>query len=434
MNTQKPGVTARAERALAPGMLAVRDRLAALTRRRPLVADGALAALVLVVSLPPFTSLPHSNKALAVALILATVCPLVWRRRAPFLVLVIMAGPAVGQLITGQQVTNFLAFLIAFYTVAVWSPPRRVIGAAALLEIGIVLGVVALRGPSSSRTVGWHAVFVWALASGLVAVAGLLGYYVRTNRRARAAAVAERAERLEREREQQAQLAASAERARIAREMHDIVAHNIAVMIALAEGAAYTTKKDADQAVDLMGRVSTTGRTALTEMRRLLGVLRQAAPDEHAPQPSLADLDGLLVSFRAAGLDVEMTVTGQSFPLPPSAQLAVYRMVQEALTNTLKHAPGAAARVLLRYAEGEVGLEVTDDGGVGAGGAAPGTGHGIAGMRERAAVFGGQVSAGPHPGGGWRVRAVLRIGPDVIGPDVNGPDANGPDATETERS
>src|SRR5215472_573798 len=265
MNTHRPGVGTRAERALAPGMLAVRDWLAALTRRRPLVADAALAAVVLVVSVPPFTSLPTSNKVLAVALILATVCPLAWRRRAPFLVLVIMAAPAVGQLITGQQVTDFLAFLVAFYTVAVCSPPLRVIGATALLEIGIVLGVVALRGPSSSRTVGGHAVFVW-LASGLVAVAGLLGYYVRTNRRARAVAMAERAERLEREREQQAQLAASAERARIAREMHDIVAHNIAVMIALAEGAAYTTKKDADQAADLMAQVSTTGRTALTEM------------------------------------------------------------------------------------------------------------------------------------------------------------------------
>ena len=475
MNTQSPGVGTRAERALAPGMLAVRDRLAAMIRRRPLIADAALAAVVLVVSVPPFTSLPRSGKGLAVALILATVCPLAWRRRAPFLVLVIMAGPAIGQLITGQQVTDFLVFLIAFYTVVVCSPPLQVIAATALLEAGIVLGVVVLRGLSSGRGGEGHAVLEWALASGLVAMAGLLGYYVRTNRRARAAAVAERAERLEREREQQALLAASAERARIAREMHDIGAHNIAVMIALAEGAAYTTKQDADQAVDLMGQVSTTGRTALTEMRRLLGVLRQPAADGHAPQPSLAELDGGLVTFRAAGLDVEMTVAGQPFPLPPSAQLAVYRMVQEALTNTLKHAPGAVARVQLRYAVGEVGLEVTDDGavdgggagsvglgkaglggvglggvglggvglggvglgGVGLGGAGAGSGHGIAGMRERAAVFGGQVSAGPRPGGGWAVRAVLQVAAGEAGAGEAGAgEADdgeaGADVTETE--
>ncbi len=201
--------------------------------------------------------------------------------------------------------------------------------------------------------------------------------------------------------------------------MHDIVAHNIAVMIALAEGAAYTTKKDADQAADLMGQVSTTDRTALTEMRRLLGVLRQPVADGHAPQPTLADLDNLLGTFGVAGLDAELTVAGQPFPLPPSAQLAIYRIVQEALTNTLKHAPGASARVRLSYSDGQVELEVTDDG-VGAGGAGGagarvggGSGHGITGMRERAAVFGGQVSAGRRPSGGWRVQAVLRADPDA---------------------
>ena len=425
MNTQRPGVSTRRERALAPGMLAVRDRLAALARRRPLVADAPLAALALLLSLPPFTSLPDNNKALALVLILATVCPLAWRRRAPFLVLLIMVVPAVGQLITRQQLTDFLAFLVIFYTIVVYSAPRLVWAAAALVELGALVGVVRLHGGGSRGTVGGHPVFGWALASGLIALAGLLGYYVRTNRRARAAALAERAERAERDREQRVQLAASAERARIAREMHDIVAHNIAVMIALAEGAAYTTKKDADQAVDLMSQVSMTGRTALTEMRRLLGVLRQPAGDGHAPQPTLADLDALLVTFRAAGLEVEMSVTGRPFPLLPSAQLAIFRMVQEALTNTLKHAPGASARLVLRYSDDQIELEVTDNGpakagagGSGIGGAVAGSGHGIAGMRERAAVFGGQVSAGQHPGGGWRVQAVLRADADVTDPDA----------------
>jgi signal transduction histidine kinase len=200
--------------------------------------------------------------------------------------------------------------------------------------------------------------------------------------------------------------------------MHDIVAHNIAVMIALADGAAYTAVASPEQAASLMGQVSATGRSALTEMRRLLGVLREPAAPGHAPQPTLDRVSDLLESVRAAGLPARLTVTGQPFPLPHSAQLALYRVVQEALTNTLKHAPGAVAQVRLAYADGEVELEVTDDGGhppgapadgaVGAPGA-PGAGHGITGMRERAAVFGGQVSAGPRPGGGWRVHTVLRL-------------------------
>jgi signal transduction histidine kinase len=201
--------------------------------------------------------------------------------------------------------------------------------------------------------------------------------------------------------------------------MHDIVAHNIAVMIALADGAAYTAETSPGQAASIMGQVSATGRSALAEMRRLLGVLREPAESGHAPQPSLDDVEDLVATVRAAGLPTRLTVTGPPFPLPPGAQLALYRTIQEALTNTLKHAPGATAQVRLAYRPGEVELEVTDDGGpapseqgpVPAGrepGSGPGGGgHGLPGMRERAAVFGGQVSAGPRPGGGWQVRTVL---------------------------
>jgi signal transduction histidine kinase len=204
-------------------------------------------------------------------------------------------------------------------------------------------------------------------------------------------------------------LAAATERTRIAREVHDIVAHNIAVMIALAEGAAYTAPTSTGQAVELMGQVSETGRSALTDMRRLLGVLREPAQPERTPQPTLDDIEDLLATIRTAGLPVRLTVTGQPYPLPAAAQLALYRMTQEALTNTLKHAPGAAgAQVRLTYLPGEVGLEITDAGCPGAV-TSPGTGHGIAGMRERAAVFGGKVTAGPRPGGGWRVHTVLPL-------------------------
>jgi signal transduction histidine kinase len=167
-----------------------------------------------------------------------------------------------------------------------------------------------------------------------------------------------------------------------------------------------------------MGEVSATGRSALTEMQRLLGVLRQPTGPGHAPQPTLADIDNLLAAVRAAGLPTRLTVTGQPPALPPSIQLALYRIIQEALTNTLKHSIAASARVQLTYLPEGVALEVTDDGRprarpVGAAEAESSAGHGVTGMRERAAVFGGEVSAGPGPDGGWRVRTMLYLRPEA---------------------
>jgi signal transduction histidine kinase len=436
-STEEPGASGRQRHGLAPGMLAARDRLAAAMRLHPRLADAALAAVLLALSVPPFTSLAGGNRALSLALVVATVSPLAWRRRAPSLVLVIIAGPALVELFTGRQLTDYLALLVAFYTVAAYSARWRALAAAVLLEAGAVLAV------SHMRTPGAHRVLVWVIASCLIAAAGLVGYYIGATRRAHAAALADRAERAERERQHEVELAASAERARIAREMHDIVAHNIAVMIALAEGAAYA--KDPDQSATLMEQISATGRTALTEMRRLLGVLREPTGPGHAPQPTLADVNGLLATVRAAGLAADLTVSGRPFPLPPSAELALYRIIQEALTNTLKHAVASSAQVHLIYRSGVIIIDVTDDGRPGGTGAGSGpdaghtaggqriagsgdgiagsghgiagsghgiagSGHGIAGMRERAALFDGQVSAGPRPGGGWRVHAVMRVG------------------------
>jgi signal transduction histidine kinase len=196
--------------------------------------------------------------------------------------------------------------------------------------------------------------------------------------------------------------------------MHDIIAHNIAVMIALADGATYTVADNPGQAAALMGEVSATGRSALTEMHRLLGVLRQPTGPGHAPQPTLADIDNLLAAVRAAGLPTRVTVTGEPPALPPSIQLAIYRIIQEALTNTLKHSAAASAQVQLTYLPDGVELEVTDNGrpqakAAGTPDAEPAAGHGITGMRERAAVFGGEVSAGPRAGGGWRVHTMLYL-------------------------
>jgi signal transduction histidine kinase len=338
-------------------------------------------------------------------LILAIVLPLFWRRKAPSAIFVIIFAAALAQAVFTPDFTDDLALLFAFYTVADREPLRRVLTAVVALECGAVLAAAILyKRPGQDVE---HVGLAWVGLSVLVAVTGLLGYYTRARRAY-----------LERERERDVELVAAAERARIAREMHDIVAHNIAVMIALADGAAYTIRQDPEQAAALVGHVSQTGRSALTEMRRLLGILRR--PEDgasgNAPQPALTDLDTMISTVREAGLPVRLTVSGQPFPLPPSAQLTLYRIVQEALTNTIKHADATSAHVRLTYQDGELELEVIDNGrsgGIaapvppGAGSAA--AGHGLAGMQERAAVFGGEISAGPRPEGGWRVHALLHV-------------------------
>jgi signal transduction histidine kinase len=373
------------------------------------VFEGPLAALLVQQAWPYITGTHGARHAASMALALATVLPLLWRRRAPSLVLSVVFGAALAQVVTGPELNDDLALLIAFYMVAAREPLRRVLAAAIALECGAALFAVLHEDPGNR-------VSMWGLFSISFAVTALLGYYAR-GRQAYLAALVDRAARLERERRQEAELATAAERARVAREMHDIVAHNIAVMIALADGATYTITQDPDQATALMSHVSETGRSALTEMRRLLGVLRQpgAAASGNAPQPGLADLDTMIDTVREAGLPVRLTVSGQPFPLPPSAQLALYRIIQEALTNTLKHADATSAHVRLNYRDEEVELEVSDDGRPGSvavpvspGAGSMAAGHGLAGMRERAAVFGGEVSAGPRPEGGWRVHTLLR--------------------------
>ena len=389
-------------------------------RRHPMLSDALLAAVLVAAALPPVSSIAGPDQRLALALIIALAFPLIWRRRAPTAVFAIILALALIQLrVNPTEGNDLLPLACAFYTVATREPLWRVLACAAALE------AAAAAAPRA-----------WGIYSLLIAFTLLLGYFVRT-RRAYIAALVDRAERLERERDQQGRLTVAAERARIAREVHDIVAHNIAVMTALADGAAYTAEASPGQGAELMRQVSQTGRSALAEMRRLIGVLRD--PPGHSPQPVLRDIDDLLTAVRAAGLPATMTVTGQPLPLPDTAQLAVYRIIQEALTNTLKYAPGATARIQLGYEPGRVDLEITDTGRPKAAGPAPATandpaagtgsapampaagpggGHGIAGMRERAALFAGHVTAGPAPGGGWRIYATLRPG---LGPAEHEP-------------
>jgi signal transduction histidine kinase len=247
--------------------------------------------------------------------------------------------------------------------------------------------------------------------SAMVVAAAVLGSNMRA-RRERLAFLEDRAVRLERERDQREQLAVAGERARIAREMHDVVTHNLSVMVALADGAVFAQPRSPERATAAMRQVSATGRQAITDMRRFLGVLRSDEPDAlRHPMPGLGQLDALAEQVRAAGLPTRLEVAGEPSVVPAAAQLTVYRLVQEALTNTMKHSPsGTRAEVRVACGSGTVVLTVTDDG---AGTVPPdpgqALGHGLPGMRERAAAYGGQLTAGPRDAGGWHVTARLDL-------------------------
>jgi signal transduction histidine kinase len=394
----------------------VMQRIRAAVRRHPRWADGGLAVLLAGVNAPALAA--AGVGVVDWAWFGAVHLPLVWRRRAPVLVFWTVLGLAGAALATAppavvQGVYPESLAVVAIYTVARYRPRRYLWPAIAVLE-----GILVVAAWQQEQR--WTSL---ALGTSALAATVLLGVTVST-RRAYLAELEERARRLERERDQQAQLAAATERARIAREMHDIVAHNLAVMIALADGAAFAATVAPDRAADAMQQVSETGRQALAEMRRLLGLLHDGqpptAPSELVPQPGLDDLDVLVDQIRAAGVRVELIRQGSAGAWGPGAGLAVYRIVQEALTNTLKHAgPRASAQVRLRYTAAGVDLEVTDDGaGRPASPAAdtPAGGHGLAGMIERATSYGGEVQAGPCPGTGWRVRARLRFDdPEGVG-------------------
>lgn len=329
--------------------------------------------------------------------------PLLWRRRAPVVVFMCTAALALALDVGATDVpAGLFAPLFAIYAVARYRPRRSLWPVVTMFAAGALVNLLVLRGmPAEDLTV----------MGALLAATVFLGMNLRT-RRAYLDQLEERAARLERERDQQARLAAAAERARIARELHDIVAHNLTVMVALAEGAAATVPTAPDRAVEVMEKVAGTGRIALVEMRRMVGVLRTGDPEPGTlgPQPGLADIDPLVEQVRAAGMRVEFTRSGEPGAWGPGAGLAVYRIVQEALTNALKHAgPRAVARVRLRYTADTADLEVVDDGAGRAAVTGPGDGHGLAGMTERAASFGGRLEAGPATAAGWRVRTSLRF-------------------------
>jgi signal transduction histidine kinase len=361
--------------------------------------------VVQLVAVPATLHLAH-DQPWAWVFDLALVLPLVWRRRAPVPVFVVLAAVALTQWGFGLRLGADIALLVALYTVATTQPRRTAVAAVAVLEVGVALA--AFRFAPTGDAVG-SLVFL----SGLVAAAYFVGTSVR-NRRAYLGALVDRAARAERERDQQARLAATAERTRLARELHDIVAHSLTVVVTLAEAATAAAEIDPPAARSAMGQVATTGRTALGEMRRLLDVLRTESGDDVgglAPAPGLDGLDGLVAGARGAGLPVRLTVAGRSRLLSAGQDATAHRIVQESLTNVLKHAvEPSAVEVLVRWEDGGLVLQVSDDGRSAAASGQPG--HGLTGMRERVALFGGELSAGPTATGGWRVRARLPLAGD----------------------
>ena len=381
--------------------------------------------------------------------VLALCLPLGWRRTRPVESAVAVFGVGLAQVLFGPWLIfpADLVVLVSLYAVTRHGP--RWAGHAAMAAIVAGAGALGLR---AVLMIGLgDGVNVGAPAGFFVVVCGLAVWTFALLRRSREetlAALRDRADRLERERDQQRQLAAADERARIAREMHDIVAHSLSVVIAQADGGRYVANQDPDAAVRVLGTISETGRAALADMRRILGVLRAgpdhaaaAAPErdgppplpagvgagpaatsapagaggdgpELTPQPVSGDLDTLVTQVRAAGPRISLVRVGEPRPLPAGMGLTVYRICQEALTNVLKHAgPEPEVMVVQQWHDDRVVLEVVDDG-RGASAHDDGDGHGLIGMRERVTLFGGELTAGPRDGGGFRVRAELPL--DIV--------------------
>jgi signal transduction histidine kinase len=409
--TMDPVTEERAAEPLTEHVQRISKRVRAFDRRHPLLWDLHLTGFWVTAALIDYAGGGWRYNAhtvdvpgwLLLTLSLGLSVPLLWRRSHPGAVLLAMAPVALVNAWTGAALQAALLQLLVVFHIALRLPLRALWWAAALV-IAPVLVTVARHGEGT-----WDQQVGSQLMS--IAVATLIGITVRT-RRNYTEALEDRARRLEIERDQQAQLAAAAERARIAREMHDIIGHNLSVITGLADGGKYAATKSPERAAQALDAIGTTSRQAMGELRRLLDVLREETNENQAeltPQPTLTDLDQLIDGVRSAGLPVRTTVHGRP-ALSPGRQLTVYRVVQEALTNTLKHAgPGATAEIHLSHEpSGAVTVTITDTGQ----GDLPSSlsdGRGLPGMRERTALYGGTLEAGPHPAPerGWRVRLHL---------------------------
>jgi signal transduction histidine kinase len=360
-------------------------------RVNPLVWDSLLAAFVASIVAATVASQDGVHGPLAWVLVVASSAPLAVRRRAPLPVLAVVAGVVVVFALVGNGTAAEIALALAAYTVAAHEEWPRV--AKYGLPVAIAAGLASQIAAQTHRN--WVEVLTGVIGS--IGLPVLIGRIVFNRRR-----------RLVLDRELAAREAVTSERTRIARELHDVVAHSMSVMIVQAGAARTVVDRDPAAAREAIAHVEETGRAGLAEMRRLIGVLTDA--DEAAstaPMPGLAELDPLLDTVRAAGLPVEVVRTGTPRELPAGADLAAYRVIQESLTNALKHAGPANARVSMDFAADRLTIEVADDGRGPA--SEPGIGHGLIGMRERVGVFGGTLTTGERPGGGFVVRAEIPV-------------------------
>jgi signal transduction histidine kinase len=374
--------------------------------RPPAVAaDAALALVLTVLYLPGATDAEPAS--LVVPLAVAQTLPLAFRRVAPRIVLgiTLLAG-IVFNLGFADSPTLPLGVVVSLYTVAAHCDRAVAARAAVVTAATLPWALLAAAGSSVESAL---------LPVGLTAGAWMLGDNLHT-RRAYLHELEAKAVRLEREREEEARRAVALEQARIARELHDVISHNVSVMVVQAAAGVDVFDAQPSRARAALVSIEATGREALSELRRLLGVIRTDDHDDPgaslAPQPGLEQLTGLLDQVRGAGLAVRLTIEGPRPPVPPGVDLAAYRIVQEALTNTLKHADASEAGVSVRYSAAELAVDVRDDGGGRAATGLSGGRRGLTGMRERAALYDGELVAGPRSEGGFVVsaRVPLRAG------------------------
>jgi signal transduction histidine kinase len=335
---------------------------------------------------------------------------LLWRRRRPVEVLAVEVAAVAAVLlyasapVAHESVSEVLPGILALYAAGAYARGRAYALGAAVAVADALLRAYRDAGPHAGQALASLA-FFGGIVAGAWGAGSVVGRHRRTSTHAEA-----RALRAEAEREERARVAVAEERTRIARELHDVVAHAVSVIVLQAKGGRRMLAVEPEETHRALDAIVESGEQALTEMRRLLGMLRRS--DEEiamAPLPSLRHLALLAEQVSGAGLPVDVRVEGEPVALPPGVDLSAYRIVQEALTNALKHAGPASARVIVRYRPDEVELEIADDGRGGSGGSGEGGGHGLLGMRERVALFGGSVEGGARPDGGFAVRATLPL-------------------------
>ena len=391
------------------------------TSHGQLIADALLALGVAAADLAPRLGAAEAGAkeldAAGVALILLACVALLWRRTRPLSVLLVVCTCLIALQVldyTGNPTSVYLSLLAASYAAGAYCRTRTDIAVALLILLGYVVGAVVTSSPSLAMD---EAIGLTSLVTGTFVLGRSLGLG-----RAYTAQLEQRAADLARSREAELRGVVADERARIARELHDVVAHHVSVMTVQAAAARRQLDLDPERSAEAMAAVETTGRTALAEMRRIVGVLRdpdEAEPAEHperSPQPGLAELAALIAQIGEAGLPVLLRVIGEPRPLSAGLDLAAYRIVQEALTNSLRHAGPTTAEVVIRYASRELVVQISDRGhGLAAGldsrghQAARPLGHGLLGMRERVGVYGGELYVGPRAGGGFEVLARVPI-------------------------